>query len=183
MFKNLVIDEKLYYEAKSILDEVGIDVNTVVRMTLKKVVRDGNISFLTNQSEGTQNIMPVQKNIAVGDNRITKNQAISLFAAKGFRVSRNVTFASKNRSAYNYWANPSYMALREDWFLILNDWINRELHLFCVPAYEIRANELLCRIDQQDKIDLQISYNDSTFTDNRSKISFLKYFVTTIKYQ
>ena len=182
MYKNIMIDEKLYNEAKTILDEVGIEVGTVIRMTLKRVIRDGNISFLTNQQEIPQNIAPIQEPIIAADNRITKNRAISLFVSKGYRVSRNVTFASKNRSAYNYWANPSFMALREDWFLILNDWINKELHLFRVPAYSIKANELLCRIDQQDKIDLQISYNDPTFTDNRSKISFRKYYVTTIKY-
>ena len=180
MPKMILVDTQLIKDAESVLNDIGIDVDTVVKMALKRIIRDQSISFLSavpeapapGQSEPTQKL----------DNRITKNQAISLFTAQGFRLSRNVTFSSKNRSAYNYWANPYFFALDSDWHLILNDWIRHELHLFTIPACTLAHDQMVPRFDQQDKIDLQICYNDPTFTDNRSKISFAKFHLKSIRY-
>ena len=96
--------------------------------------------------------------------------------------SDNVSFSSKNRTANNYWSNPSYDCLNSDWFLILNDWQTNELHLFKIPARSFNRYNLVARADQPHLIDLQIAYRDPTFTDNRSGCSFKKYYVKTIKY-
>jgi hypothetical protein len=72
--------------------------------------------------------------------------------------------------------------LAQDWFLILNDWMNRELHLFCVPAGAIDRASLVCRNDQQERIDLQIRYGDPTYTENRSKLHFEQYHVMDLAY-
>ena len=182
MPKFLTIESQLVKEIEPILNEVGIDLDSVVKMTLKRIIRDRDISFLMAKSDSVSNETFAQRDISLVDDRISKGRAISLFESKGIRFNRNVTFASKNRSAYNYWANPYFYALESDWFLILNDWQKKELHLFMVPAKSIDPKCMVCRVDQRDKIDLQICYNDPTYTDNRSKISFSKYLVKDICY-
>lgn len=181
------VDGTLAKEAEKILNEVGIDLRSVVNMTLKRVVRDGNIAFLMPAM-----VQPVtepvrnQETNGLGERGnghvIAKSQAVALFTARGIRFNRNVTFASKNKSAYNYWANPYFSALSQDWYLILNDWIKGELHLFMIPARTIDPAFMVSRVDLKEKIDLQIGYNDPTFTDNRSKHSFAKYLVMSIRY-
>ena len=188
MDKIVRIDGTLAKEAEKVLNEVGIDLGSVVKMTLKRVVRDGNIAFLMpavapNVAEPVQNQATVNLGERGNGHVIAKSQAIALFSARGIQFNRNVTFASKNKSAYNYWANPYYRALNQDWFLILNDWIKGELHLFRIPARNLHPSMMVPRMDLPDKIDLQIGYNDPTFTDNRSKLSFAKYLVMSIRYQ
>ncbi|MBQ9083633.1 MAG: hypothetical protein IJY28_09075 [Clostridia bacterium] len=175
MPKFLLVDSLLSKEVQSVLDEVGIDIDTVIKMTLKRIARDGSVAFLLAEN-GTA------RTGATEERRMTKGQAVSLFQAQGVSLTRNVTFASKNRTANNYWNNPTFDVLAQDWYLILNDWANRELHLFCVPAGAIRPEELVCRGDQQDRIDLQIRYGDPTFTENRSKLQFAKYRVQGLNY-
>lgn len=182
MPKFLSIESQLVKEVEPILNDLGIDLDTVIKMTLKRVVRDRDISFLTAKPEETNKNLLLQKNISTMEDRISKGRAVSLFESYGIRFNQNVTFASKNRSAYNYWANPYFFALEKDWFLILNDWQKRELHLFVIPAGSLDPDRMVCRIDQREKIDLQICFNDPTFTDNRSKVSFSKYLVKTINY-
>lgn len=189
MTKLIKVDAQLVKESQDVLDDIGIEVETVVRMALKRVVKDKSIAFLMAQTEKAevpreQVQLPVspQPAYVADDNRMTKSLAVSLFEREGVRFNRNITFASKNRAAYNYWANPYFFALKQDWFLILNDWNRRELHLFVIPANAILATQLVARTDIQEKIDLQISYGDPTFTDNRSKIKFQKYWIKSIKY-
>jgi antitoxin component of RelBE/YafQ-DinJ toxin-antitoxin module len=182
MDRFLTIDRHLADETEKVLDEVGIDLETVVKMTLKRIVREGGIAFLISKFDEPASKFTNQPMVRMADGKIGKSQAIALFSAQGIRFNRNVTFASKNKTAFNYWANPFFAALEEDWYLILNDWINRELHLFFIPAKSIHPSKLVARIDQQEKIDLQICFNDPTYTDNRSKISFSRYLVKNISY-
>ena len=185
MPKFIAIDSQLIKTVEPVLDEYGIDVDTVVKMTLKRIARERDISFLmAKQQEAQPQAVPVQnqREVLMEEDRISKSRAVSLFESHGVVFNRNITFASKNRSAYNYWANPYFFALESDWYLILNDWIKKELHLFFIPEYALDPQSMVCRIDQKDKIDLQICYNDPTFTDNRSKISFRKYLLKSIKY-
>lgn len=182
MPKFLTLETKLVKEVEPILDDLGIEIETVIKMALKRIVRDKNISFLTSTINDNSTIQLAHATGSVKEERISKNRAIALFSAHGIRFNRNVTFASKNRAAYNYWANPYFFALNEDWYIILNDWIKRELHLFMIPAHAILPQQMVCRIDKPEMIDLQICYSDPTFTDNRSKLSFVKYLVRSIPY-
>ena len=180
MPKFLTIDNQLYKSVEPILNDLGIDLDTVIKMTLKRIVRDQDISFLTAKYQ--EQPTPVSQPAQDIEQKITKSRAVPLFEAQGFQFNKNVTFASKNASAHNYWANPYFTALEHDWFLILNDWQKHELHLFIIPAHTIAPEQMVCRGDLTEKIDLQICYNDPTFTDNRSKISFSKYLAKTIHY-
>ena len=114
MPKFLTIETKLAKEAEPILEELGIDFDTVIRMTLKRIVRDQNLSFLTAQPSEAVVTEIIHPSPSITEDRISKGRAISLFEAQGIRFNRNITFASKNRAAYNYWANPYFSALEKD---------------------------------------------------------------------
>lgn len=186
MANAIYIDEQLLQEAEQILEKLGLDANTVAKMALKRVVRDGGISFLIAdlpkiEVEPTV-VPPVPAVSTVEQGKITKSTAANLFKSKGYTTNHNVTFASKNKVGNYYWANPLFDALKQDWYLILNDWIRKELHLFKIPIHTLKASDLVSRSDNDEKIDLQIAYNDTTFTDGRSKISFAQFLVTSITY-
>lgn len=176
----LKLDKELLMESERVLEEMGLDVVTVVRMMLKRLIKENDISFIINKSP---KIKVDDKNDEDIDKvKMTKNKAINLFKMEGCKFNGNITFATKNKSAYNYWANPSFDVLDKDWFLILNDNIRRELYLFLIPKNSIKNSELVCRGDKKHLIDLQIMYEDNTFTDTRSKISLVKYLIKNLKY-
>ena len=183
MSKTVFVDDSLMREAASVLDTIGLDVDSVVRMTLKRVVRDGGISFLiANSAPMNQQITEVTTDEDDSTIRVNKTNAVVRFKENGCFVSKNTTFASSNRATNNYWANPPFEVLKQDWYLILHDRQKRELHLFMVPAGAVEARDLVCRNDREDRVDLQIYYNDPTYTDSRSKISFSKFHIKSIGY-
>ena len=186
MANTLYVDEQLLEQAEQVLEKLGLDAGTVTRMALKRVVNDGGISFLVADlpkiEVGAAPAAPVPEAGSAGQDRMIKSTAVNLFKSKGFTPSHNCTFASKNKSGNYYWANPVFDVLQQDWYLILNDWAKRELHLFKVPGRKLKEADLKGRPDRPDMIDLQIAYGDVTFTDSRSKISFEKFLVKTISY-
>lgn len=185
MANAIYIDDQLLREAERILEEIGLDATAVTKMALKRVVRDGGISFLVTDIPRIEVQSAASAPTSAADSvqgRVTKNIAINLFKKSGVITNNNVTFASKNKAGNYYWANPQFGVLKQDWYLILNDWIKKELHIFKVPAKNIKPEDMVCRADNEEKVDLQVIYNDTTFTDSRSKISFSKYLIKTIHY-
>lgn len=176
----LFVNESTLANAEAILEENGLSVQNIVNVVLKRIEKEGGIDFLF----GKANVQAIDANEdreltlpKTSDAiKMTKTIAKRLFSLHGDKI----TFASKNKGANNYWANPSFDCLKRDWFLILNDWQRKELHLFKIPANSL--NNLVSRADQPNLIDLQIAYNDPTFTDNRSGMSFKQYLINTIKY-
>ena len=176
----LLVNESLLANVESILAENGLGVQSIVSIVLKKIEKENGIDFLFGQYNACATVTRIdeaikQPNVS-SEARMTKNIAKRILGIPG----NNITFSSKNTRANYYWANPSLDCLKADWYLILNDWQRKELHLFKVPAKSL--NNLISRSDQPNLIDLQIAYNDPTFTDNRSGISFKVYFVETINY-
>lgn len=186
MANTIYVDEQLLRNAERILEEIGLDASAVAKMALKRVVRDGGISFLVTDVPRIEIQTPVetvaQIPVVEETGRINKSAAVNLFRRNSVYTNNNVTFASKNKAGNYYWANPLFDALKQDWYLILNDWMKKELHLFKIPAYALKESDLVSRSDNEEKIDLQIAYNDTTFTDGRSKISFSDFLVQSIKY-
>jgi len=113
---------------------------------------------------------------------MTKSKAVALFKRGGYIIGSNVTFASKNKSAETYWANPKFEILRNNWYLILNDSVHHNLFLFFIPAKTLSESNLLERSDKKEVADIQIDYNDSKFTDKRSKIQFIQFLKHTVQY-
>ena len=127
-----------------------------------------------------ETVVPVP--VETENGRITKSAATNLFRRNGISTNNNVTFASKNKAGNYYWANPLFEALKQDWYLVLNDWMRKELHLFRIPAHSLKESDLVPRSDNEEKIDLQIAYNDTTYTDGRSKVSFDQFHIKSISY-
>jgi hypothetical protein len=123
---------------------------------------------------------PLPKNL---ENNLTKNKAIELCRANGFNVIGRITFASKNKTQHLYWSNPNIEFLEHNWWLLLNDYIHHQLHIFYIPANSIRRNQIKVRADIPDKIDLDIKYEDDLFEDNRSGIQFSRWFINTLSYE
>jgi len=177
------LDKELIKSAERVLDDIGMDINTLIRMTLKRVIKEEGISFLILDTYEKKDMLEAEENKMLDENgKMTKNRAIVLLKSEGIVFNKNITYASKNRSANNYWANPDFSVLQDEWYLILNDWLHRELYLFVIPRNEIQPSELVPRNDKEHLIDLQIMYDDLTFTDMRSKLSFVRYLAKTKKY-
>lgn len=186
MANAIYIDEQFLREAEQILEEIGLDASAVAKMALKRVVRDGSISFLVADVPKIEVQTPAEvvgtPPVDTEAGRLNKSAAVNLFRRNGLKTNNNVTFASKNKAGNYYWANPSFDALKLDWYLILNDWKRKKLHLFKIPAQALRNADLVSRSDNEEKIDLQIAYNDATYTDGRSKVSFDQFHVKSISY-
>lgn len=163
---------------EDVLDAIGIDVESATKIFYKKIIKSKSIDFLF--LEGENKITPD----IVRPTNMKKSMAINLFRHHGIELnsSYNISFSSKNKTSSVYWSNPLFEYLKDNWYLILHDYHNKQLHLFIIPAMSIHPRDLVSRSDQTDRIDLQIMYEDSTFTDTRSGYSFLKYLKQSIKY-
>ncbi|UTC62407.1 hypothetical protein E4O05_00345 [Treponema sp. OMZ 787] len=122
------------------------------------------------------------------DNKRNKQSAINLckehISDTAKMNKNNTTFASKNAAANNYWINPNTNRLNENWWLLLNDTENKNLHIFFIPTNSISIDQVVVRSDKinSGKIELRIKYNDETFTDKRSGIQFCKWYKDTIPF-
>ena len=194
MSKQILLDleDDLFEQANGILENVGLDFQSATKMFLKRLIKEGTISFLLSQkAEANIDNYITESHFTtpslhgfdkIDKGYMTKSKAVRLFASKGHWLGKTVTFASKNRGAYNYWANVEFDMLFANWSLILNDWINKVVYLFIIPAHTIKEKELTPRSDKPYLIYFQIMYNDTTFTDNRSGYSFAKFLVEKINY-
>jgi len=190
------IDQTLLENAKTILNAQYLNIETAFEMFLNRTIREQSILWLfenkalaVNNSDPCVNDNVVQEttysstNLLPAANGMTKNIAIRLFIANGNTVSKIATYASKNKAANYYWANPNYGdVINYDWSLILNDSVAKKLYLFLIPKFTFTIGDFVTRSDKPNLIDLQIAYNDPTFTDNRSKISFRKFLKDEINY-
>ena len=176
----IFVNESALANVETILEENGLSIQNIVNVVLKRIEREGGIDFLFGKTNA-QALDTNEERESISSKTSESTKMTKTIAKRLFVLHYdNVTFASKNKGANNYWANPSFDCLKRDWFLILNDWQRKELHLFKIPANSL--NNLVARADKPNLIDLQIAYNDPTFTDNRSGMSFKVYFVETINY-
>lgn len=188
------IDDSLITSVLEVIEPLDFDIEMVIKILLKRISREKNLDFLlANGKTQEENKSDIEEPLvatnspgvliaesAVRDMR--KALAISIFRSKGIVFNGNITFASKNRTAYNYWANPPFKVLELEWFLILNDWINRVIYLFKVPSGAISQDDLIARGDNNNQIDLQILYNDPNFRDTRSNYIFKEFLVMSENY-
>lgn len=183
------VEKELLEDVNDVLDSIGLDINVAVKMYLKRIARERSITFVLPklvEKKQESEASVVSPDITNDNNNeksyITKSIVVRMFKDRGHNIGKNVTYSSKNKSANNYWANPHFSVLDQEWYLILNDWIESKAYLFRIPAKEITANLLVPRNDKKDLIDLQIAYGDISFTDNRSDYSFKRYLIDTINY-
>ena len=190
--KKIVIEvqEDTLDQATGVLEDLGLDVESAVRMFLKRVVKDQSVAFVLPNANAVRVSKPVVERVApqttetvkVDRGEMRKTLAVKMFKERGRYIDKNVTYSSKNRTTYNYWSNPNFSVLEEDWTLILNDWVNQILYLFRIPRNSISASELVGRNDQPDLIDIQILEDNPNFVDRRSDFSFRQFLVDEINY-
>ena len=175
------IQDEILHQATEIIEELGLDVESSIRVFLKRVVREHSLAFVLSNSTG--NGIPNQvvegrvlkaESPKIDRGEMRKSLAMKMFRERGKYIDRNITYSSKNRTTYNYWANPDFAVLEEDWTLILNDWVNHKLYLFRIPAKTISANELIARNDKPNLIDIQILEDNPNFVDRRSEYCFIR---------
>jgi len=158
--------------ALSVIDKINISISrkeNTIRTKLQEI---------PNSKLSTENHKDVSEKI------IKKDDAIRICKVDGINLNKSkTTFASKNTKTNVYWANPDINFLSKDWWLILNDYKRKKIHIFNISANSISENDIKTRIVKGEyKIDLQIEYNDDSFQDNRSLIQFKRWFVKTIAY-
>lgn len=190
--KKIVIEvqEDTLDQATGVLEDLGLDVESAVRMFLKRVVKDQSVAFVLPNANAVRVSKRVVERVApqttetvkVDRGEMRKTLAVKMFKERGRYIDKNVTYSSKNRTTYNYWSNPNFSVLEEDWTLILNDWVNHKLYLFRIPRNSISASELVGRNDQPDLIDIQILEDNPNFVDRRSDFSFRQFLVDEINY-
>ena len=190
--KKIVIEvqEDTLDQATGVLEDLGLDVESAVRMFLKRLVKEQSVAFVLPSVNSVRVSKPVVERVApqttetvkVDRGEMRKTLAVKMFKERGRYIDKNVTYSSKNRTTYNYWSNPNFSVLEEDWTLILNDWVNHKLYLFRIPRNSISASELVGRNDQPDLIDIQILEDNPNFVDRRSDFSFRQFLVDEIKY-
>lgn len=194
------IDEQVYEQILKICQKENISFELSMQLYFIRVIENGSVIFTKNDSntaffkvpnlvsdskdplDDENLIIKKRGSIKLMENKMTKTLAKRLFWNKGQPLYPTVTFSSRNKSAFCYWSNPDLGVLCEDWSLILNDTDKGKLYLFNIPQNSIDEFEVKVRSDKQNLIDLQIMYDDPTFTDNRSGISFKEFFVDEIEY-
>lgn len=184
------IQEDTLNQVNNVLDDLGLDIESAIRMFLRRIVRDQSVAFVLNNNGTLASVpQPIIENntfqsdvVKIDRGEMRKMLAIKMFKERGKIIDKNVTYSSKNRTTYNYWSNPNFSVLDENWSLILNDWINRKLYLFNIPSHSISASQLVPRNDQKDLIDIQILENDPNFVDKRSGFGFKCFLTDEIDY-
>ena len=175
-------------QATGVLEDLGLDVESAIRMFLKRIAKEQSVAFVlpTNTVRTphptVERIAPQIETGKADKGEMRKTLAVKMFKERGRYIDKNVTYSSKNRTTYNYWSNPNFAFLNEDWTLILNDWVNHKLYLFRVPRNSISDSELIGRNDQPDLIDIQIQDDNPNFVDIRSGFSFRQFLVDQIDY-
>lgn len=167
--KKVLSNEEL---VKGILKDYFL--KTYTEQEYLSAIKDMNIGIqmsknLTPQIQNTT--YQVKKNIIPTNKKVDKFYFMRLLKLK----FKTFTFASKNSVTNCYWANPNIGMLNNTWDLVLNDNIRCKWYYFQIPANSIKLNQLVLRSDKKYLIDLQIRYNDSSFVDTRSGISFAKW--------
>ena len=116
------------------------------------------------------------------NNALLKNEALILCKDNGIDIDGNMTFASKNNAKNFYWANPNIKCLKQNWWIILSDTDKKELYIFNIPANTLLTNRLKPRVGYEDRLDIQIGYDDVTFRDGISNLEFSQWHKKTIAY-
>lgn len=190
------IEKKTVNKAQAVLHNSGMDLFQAIQLMIEKIAKDENLDFLMPERDRKEmQYLDIDTNLKhtahedvlkyYNQNlrfKMTKQKAISLLKREGIELTGNISFASKNKTNNHYWSSPEVSYLKEEWNIILNDNVNSRLYLFIVPANTYGGSDFIIRNDQPEKLDLQITYDDITFTDKRSKKSFEKHLKKIVGY-
>jgi len=178
------LDENVYDHANEILEQMDLSIDIALQIFFKKIIKEGYSNFLFQYGEkkpALQQTSTTENKSVFYESKITKTRAISLVKKSGYGVMECVSFSTKNKTTDKYWSNPPIINIEHDWSIILNDYIRKRLHYFMVPKNSIMIHELIVRRDR-GLFDLQILYDDPTFTDTISGFMFAPFLKGTVNY-
>ena len=168
-FDTQLLDQYLT-EAYFVLELIGINV-------FKKGKKENNVkSVLPPIVDSTKKQIELR----------AKGETKSFLEEKGINVNKVFSYAKLLEKKRHFWINPDIKFLKEEWMIILNNQIDRLIHVLKVPANTFACsakkgeNTLLIRKDRPYYLDLNITCDD--FVDIGSKQSFKEFLITTIKY-
>ncbi len=117
----------------------------------------------------------------------SKDECLKFLQNKGMTFSSSLTYAkAQEKRRMRFWANPNVRLLREEWFLVLNNQISKEITVLKVPANTLSYSfpkengKLTIRKDMRNVIDLNLDC--TTFVDIGSNINFSPFIVANIDY-
>lgn len=156
-----------------IVEEDISDSTDDAKITVSTIIPSQPVSMPQNISGN------IPDNYFVG--KVGKQRAYDYLTSLGINIHTNMNIGKTNKANNKYWVNPEFTCLNSDWSLVLNDTVNKELHIFQIPAGSISSSDLVSRADN-NKIDLQIRYADPCYEDTRSKYCFSQWYYKTIQY-
>lgn len=129
------------------------------------------------------NTVDITTKLALG--KRAKSDAISYLKTKGVELSKDVTYAMRQENLDAYWANPQTKLLDTEWWIILNNNVDKELILLLVPkgTLKLRGDDedgLFVRKDKTELMDIRLDMN--TLIDKKSEIDFSLYVQKRIPY-
>ncbi len=135
------------------------------------------------RSETLFDTTDIKTKLSIG--KRAKSEAIKFLLDNGTVIDKKVTYAIKSEQKPEYWANPQRKLLKEDWTIVLNDNIGKELIVLRIPKDTFSIEDktkvrLVCRNDKTELIDLNI--NEKTFIDRKSGANFKDYIVSKVYY-
>lgn len=180
------IHDKYNNDLKIACKKLYKDIGTVIKNSCQNFEYDNlvlnSITTHGSQSNIVYNTKTKSKAVYQNKSTLSKQNIKTLCDKNDFVIQGYYTKASKNSSQNSYWANPNIKYLSKNWYLVLDDYISNILYCFFIPANSIKENQIKLRSDKPNQIDLQIQYNDTFFTDLRSKITFEKWLIKKINY-
>ncbi|MCL1944790.1 MAG: hypothetical protein FWF56_03170 [Firmicutes bacterium] len=115
------------------------------------------------------------------DNGIIQRQtAVRLVLNEKIGHGANISFLLENKSLNKYFATVPMDYLKQDWVLIFNDSVKRQINVFLVPAKALNKKQFM----SVDKLhfNIQVRCKDMAFQDEYNKLRFDRYFVKAIYY-
>lgn len=148
----------------------------------------GNNVFINNKTKfKTKNLITPAKPLPANQVEMrAKREVISFVKEQGIKIGKNVSYAKLQEKKNCFWINPLVDFLNKDWWLLLNDQVNKNIYVLMVPAdtfdikYPCIKGHLVNRKDKPQYIDLNL--NLQNFVDLRSSCGFSNFIIKTFKY-
>lgn len=158
-------------EAYFIMELIGINV-----FTKNKFAKGNGKTVLPPIIDKTQNQIELRAKREVG--LFLKDQKVELY--------KFYSYAKLQERKNVFWINPDIKLLNEEWMIVLNNQVTRQIHILKIPANTFKwakqydGKSLKVRPDKPIYIDLNI--HAKTFIDVGSKLSFKEYLTDTFNY-
>ena len=168
---SMEVEESVYNKFEEIFISNQNTIDRVLYCLVYRSFKENGLDWLFAAGNGELNAKSIKKLNAI-KNFSNKYPSMNI---------HNTNFSSKNNNHDSYWINPNNRVLKNDWFIILNDFINHRLYLFCIPKEE--NLQFRHRSDTPQKLDLRIRYRDEDFTEELTGYKLKKYLIDTYEYK